>query len=86
MCRDCEIEISEILLTMDLQIIDMSEIIFLVIWYIKLLLNVHVIAYGCELEFRDEILLRGGECKTQENSNFLRKGKTVILVKNPEFL
>ena len=85
MCWECEIEISEILLTMDLRIIDMSEIMFLVIWYIKFLLLVHVIAYGCELEFRDEILLKGGECKTRENSNFLRKGKTVISVKNPEF-
>ena len=25
-----------------------------------------MIAYGCELEFQDEILLRGEECKTQE--------------------
>ena len=29
-------------------------------------------------EIRDEILLRGEECKTRENSIFLRKGKTVI--------
>ena len=48
------------------------------------------IAYACELirmcvKFRDEILLRGEECKTRENSIFLRKGKTVILVKNPKF-
>ena len=85
MCWECEIEISKILLTMDLRIIDMSEIMFLVIWYIKLLLLVHVIVYGCELEFRDETLLKGGECKTRENSNFLRKGKTVISVKNSEF-
>ena len=47
-------------------------------------------AYACELirmcvEFWDKILLRGRECKTQENSIFFRKGKTVILVKNPEF-
>ena len=33
------------------------------------------------MEFRDEILLRGEECKTLENPNFLRKGKTVISVK-----
>ena len=25
------------------------------------------------------------ECKTQENSNFLKNGKTVISVKNPKF-
>ena len=41
------------------------------------------IAYACELmwmcvEFQDEILLRGEECKTRENSIFLRMGKTVI--------
>ena len=33
------------------------------------------------VEFRDEILLKGEECKTRENSIFLRKGKTVILIK-----
>ena len=37
------------------------------------------------VEFQDEILLRGEECKTQENSIFLRNSKMVILVKNPEF-
>ena len=33
------------------------------------------------VEFRDEILLRGGECEISRKSNFLKKGKTVILVK-----
>ena len=33
------------------------------------------------VEFWDEILLRGGECKTRENSNFLKNGKMVISVK-----
>ena len=37
------------------------------------------------VEFRDEILLRGEECKTRENSIFLKNGKTVISVENPEF-
>ena len=37
------------------------------------------------VEFRDEILLRGAECKTPENSNFYEKGKIIISVKNPEF-
>ena len=37
------------------------------------------------VEFRDEILLRGGECETLENPDFLRKDKTVISIKNPEF-
>ena len=40
----------------------------------------HVISCDCT-EFRDEILLRRGECKTQENSNFLKNGKMVISVK-----
>ena len=34
------------------------------------------------VEFRDEILLRGEECKTREKFNFLRKGKMVILIEN----
>ena len=47
------------------------------------------IAYSCELiwmcvEFRDEILLKGEECKTRENSIFLRKGKTVISMRKFE--
>ena len=34
------------------------------------------------VNFEDKILLRGEECKTRENSNFLNKGKMVILVEN----
>ena len=37
------------------------------------------------VEFLDEILLRRGECKTRENSNFLKKGKMVISVKIRNF-
>ena len=37
------------------------------------------------VEFRDEILLRGGECETSENPDFLRKGKMVISVKIQKF-
>ena len=38
------------------------------------------------VNFGDEILLRGRECKTREkNSIFLKKGKTVILVENQKF-
>ena len=44
----------------------------------------HVICCDCT-EFRDEILLRGGECKTRENSNFLKKGKMVISAKIRNF-
>ena len=44
----------------------------------------HVIC--CDrVEFRDEILLRGEECKTRENSNFLKNGKMVILIKIHNF-
>ena len=46
---------------------------------------VHVISCNC-VEFRDEIILRGEECKTRENFNFLKKGKMVISAKNLEFL
>ena len=49
-----------------------------------------VVAYACDLmsmcmEFWDEILLRGEECKTRENLIFLKKGKTIISVENMEF-
>ena len=39
------------------------------------------------VEFRDEILLRGGggECETPENPDFLRKDKMVISVKIRNF-
>ena len=33
------------------------------------------------LNFGTKFLLRRGECKTRENSNFLKKGKMVISVK-----
>ena len=33
------------------------------------------------VEFWDEILLRGGECEIPRKSNFLKKGKMIILVK-----
>ena len=37
------------------------------------------------VEFRDEILLRGEECKTRENFNFMKKGKMVISAKIRNF-
>ena len=37
------------------------------------------------VEFPDEIFLRRGECKTRENSNFLKKGKIIISVKIRNF-
>ena len=37
------------------------------------------------VEFRDEILLRRGECETPRKFNFLMKGKIVISVKIRNF-
>ena len=37
------------------------------------------------VNFRDEILLRGRECKTREKFNFFEKGKTVNSVENRKF-
>ena len=39
----------------------------------------------CAWNFGTKFFLRRGECKTRENSNFLKKGKMVILTENPEF-
>ena len=59
---------------------------------IKLLVYMHDIVhvtYACDfcacMEFRDEILLMGEECKTRENSNFLKTSKMVISVKIQNF-
>ena len=35
--------------------------------------------------FGTKFLLRRGECKTRENSNFLKNGKIVILIKPQNF-
>ena len=37
------------------------------------------------MEFRDEILLRGGECETPGNPDSLKEGKLVISVKIRNF-
>ena len=37
------------------------------------------------VNFRDEILLRQGECKTREKFIFLKKSKTIISVENRKF-
>ena len=44
----------------------------------------HVIRRDCP-EFQDEIPFKERECKTQENSNFLKKGKMVISIKIRNF-
>ena len=37
------------------------------------------------VEFRDEILLKGGECETPRKSNFLKNGKMVISIEIHDF-
>ena len=45
----------------------------------------HVLGCVCAWNFWTKFFLRRGECKTQENSNFLKKSKIVILVKIRNF-
>ena len=44
-------------------------------------LHMHVVGCICAWNFGTKIFLRRGECKTRENSNFLKKGKILISVK-----
>ena len=44
-------------------------------------LHMHVVGCICAWNFRTKFFSRRGECETLENSNFLKKGKIVILVK-----
>ena len=48
-------------------------------------LHMHVVGCVCVWNFETKFFLRRGECKTRENSNFLKKGKIVILVKIRNF-
>ena len=48
-------------------------------------LHLHVVGCVCAWNFGTKFFLRRGECKTQENSNFRKKGKMVILVKIQNF-
>ena len=48
-------------------------------------LHMHVTGYVCVWNFGTKFFLRRGECKTRENSNFLKKGKIVIPVKTQNF-
>ena len=41
----------------------------------------HEVRCLCAWNFGTKFFLRRGECKTRENSNFLKNGKIVILVK-----
>ena len=79
-CRDCELEISEILLTVDLRIMDMSkfDVILRMDW-----LTTYRVVIDCE---RRRVTAYKQDCKTRENSNFRKNGKMVISVKSEIFL
>ena len=48
-------------------------------------LHMHVVGCVCAWNFGTKFFLRRGECKTRKNSNFLKNGKIVILVKIQNF-
>ena len=48
-------------------------------------LHMHVVGCVCSWNFGTKFFLRRGECKTLENSNFLKNGKFVISVKIQNF-
>ena len=45
----------------------------------------HMVGCVYAWNFGTKFFLRRGECKTRENSNFLKKGKMVISAENLEF-
>ena len=49
------------------------------------MLHMHLVGYVYAWNFGTKFFLRRRECKTRENSNFLEKGKMVILVKTRNF-
>ena len=48
-------------------------------------LHMQVVGCVCAWNFGTKFFLRRGECKTRENSNFLKNGKIVISVKIQKF-
>ena len=48
-------------------------------------LHMHVVGCVCAWNFGTKFLLRRGECKTRENSNFWKNGKIIISVKIQNF-
>ena len=48
-------------------------------------LHMHLVRCVCVWNFRTKFFLRRGECETPENSNFLKNGKIVILLKIQNF-
>ena len=45
----------------------------------------HMVGCVYAWNFGTKFYLRRGECKTRENSNFLKNGKNCNFSKNPEF-
>ena len=45
----------------------------------------HMVGCVCAWNFGTKLFLTRGECKTRENSNFLKKGKMVISAESPKF-
>ena len=45
----------------------------------------HMVGCVYAWNFWTKFFLRSGECKTRENSDFLKNGKMVISAENPEF-
>ena len=45
----------------------------------------HMVGFVYAWNFGTKFFLRRGECKTRENSNFIKKGKIVISVKIRNF-
>ena len=45
----------------------------------------HMVGCVCAWNFGTKFFLRRGECKTRENSNFLKKGQNRNLGKNSKF-
>ena len=48
-------------------------------------IHMHVVGCVCEWNFKTKFFLWRGECKTRENSNFLKNGKIIISVKIQKF-
>ena len=89
MCRDRESGISVILLMVDLRVIEilgtLAGLSYPTRSWSRVRLHMHVVECVCAWNFGTKFFLRRRECKTRENSNFLKKGKIVILVKIQNF-
>ena len=52
---------------------------------VECMLHIHV-SDVIVRNFGMKFLVKRGDCKTRENSNFWKKGKIIISVKNPKFI